>query len=140
MEKPNLADRVFRVGLAELEALYNLRLTKENVEIWYRNLCDLDNRWFIEGIKLFVRNEKCLYPNTSVVFLIREYARTARENELATMEKEKEPWEIERYRAICIETQKTREASTQRLLGRRPELRELIEKTGLCITDKRRLL
>ena len=135
-----LSKEAFTKGIKDMRAVFNINPDKETLVIWYRHLSKLEDKYFLAGVSLLAENEEAFYPNTNIIFKIKKYSKKAKEKELEMVELTKEPWEIERYRAICIETQKTREASAQRLLGRRPELRELIEKTGLCITDKRRLL
>lgn len=135
-----LSKEAFTKGIKDMRAVFGLNPDKETLEIWYRHLAKLDDKYFLAGVSLLAENEEAFYPNTNIIFKIKKYSKKAKEKELEMVEQTKEPWEIERYRAIRIETQKTRETSIQRLLDRRPELRELIEKTGLCIFDKRRLL
>lgn len=123
-----LTKESFIKGIKDMRAVFGISPDKETLEIWYRHLSKLDDKYFLAGVSLLAENEEAFYPNTNIVFKIKEYAQKAREKELALKEQIKADWEIERYKAICANQQKKQIEANQRLIDRRPDLEEIFKR------------
>lgn len=123
-----LTKESFIKGIKDLRAVFGIAPDKETLEIWYRHLAKLDDKYFLAGVSLLAENEEAFYPNTNIVFKIKEYAQKAREKELAMIEQVREPWQEERYRLICYDHNKALAEADQRLIDRRPELEEVLKR------------
>ncbi len=104
-----LTKESFIKGIKDLRAVFGIAPDKETLEIWFRHLAKLDDKYFLAGISLLAEHEEAFYPNTNIVFKIKDYARQAREKELALVEQTREPWQEERYRLICQEYRRIEE-------------------------------
>lgn len=134
-----LSKEAFVKGIKDMRAVFNINPDKETLEIWYRHLSKLEDKYFLAGVSLLAENEEAFYPNTNIVFKIKEYSVKAKEKELAMMEQLKEPWEIERYKAICENHIKTLAESRQRLIDRRPELKNILKNLSDNVYYRRKL-
>lgn len=123
-----LTKESFIKGIKDLRAVFNINPDKETLEIWFRHLSKLDDKYFLAGVSLLADNEEAFYPNTNIVYKIKEYAQKAREKELALIEQQKEDWEIERYKLLEQQHQQTLANANQRLIDRRPDLEEIFKR------------
>lgn len=123
-----LCKESFIKGIKDLRAVFGINPDKETLEIWYRHLSKLDDKYFLAGVSLLAENEDAFYPNTNIVFKIKEYAQKAREKEFAMKEQIKEDWEVERYKLLEQQHEQKVKESNQRLIDRRPDLKEIFER------------
>lgn len=123
-----LSKESFIKGIKDMRAVFGINPDKETLEIWFRHLSKLDDKYFLAGVSLLAENEEAFYPNTNIVFKIKEYAQKAREKELALKEQIKADWEIERYKLLEQQHKQKIEAANQRLIDRRPDLEEIFHK------------
>ena len=130
-----LTKESFIKGIKDLRAVFNKDFDKETLEIIYRHVCKLDDKYFLAGISLLADNEKSLYQNTNICFLIKDYARQAREKELALVEQIREPWQEERYRLIC-ETYRRKEIELKKHYKQLPDPRHVKNVKRLFLEDK----
>lgn len=69
-----LSGQVLAKGLIVLEGCFpNLKLSKQQLDIWATMLSDLTEEQFITGMKKFCLEHKEIFPNTNVVAYIRDY-------------------------------------------------------------------
>lgn len=123
-----LTKESFIKGIKDMRAVFGINPDKETLEIWFRHLSKLDDKYFLAGVSLLADNEEAFYPNTNIVYKIKEYAQRAREKELAMKEQIKEDWEIERAKLLEQQHQQTLANANQRLIDRRPDLEEIFNK------------
>lgn len=123
-----LTKESFVKGIKDMRAVFGISPDKETLEIWYRHLAKLDDKYFLAGVSLMAENEAEFYPNTNIVFKIKEYAELAKAKERQAMEQIREPWQEERYRLICDQTQIAKLEADKRLIDRRPELEEVLKR------------
>ena len=123
-----LTKESFVKGIKDLRAVFGIAPDKETLEIWYRHLSKLDDKYFLAGISLLAEHEEAFYPNTNIVYKIKEYAQKAREKELALIEEQKEDWEIERYKLLEQQHEQKVKEANQRLIDRRPDLEEIFKR------------
>lgn len=128
-----LSKESFVKGIKDMRAVFGLNPDKETLEIWYRHLAKLDDKYFLAGISLMTSGDenerlKTIYPNQNMIDVFLSYAQKAREKELMMIEQQKEDWEIERYKAICANQQKKQIEANQRLIDRRPDLEEIFKR------------
>lgn len=123
-----LTKESFIKGIKDLRAVFGIAPDKETLEIWFRHLAKLDDKYFLAGISLLAEHEEAFYPNTNIVFKIKEYATKAREKELALLEQQKEDWEIERAKLLEQQYQQKLIETNQRLIDRRPDLEEIFKR------------
>ena len=133
-----LTKESFWKGIKDLRAVFGISPDKETLEIWYRHLSKLDDKYFLAGVSLMADGEKALYPNTNICFLIKDYARQAREKELAMQEQIKADWEIERYKLLEQQHEQKLIENNQRLFNRRPELEQIFNRIrkGVRLLEK----
>lgn len=125
-----LTKESFWKGIKDLRAVFGISPDKETLEIWFRHLAKLDDKYFLAGVSLMADNEKALYQNTNICFLIKDYARQAREKELALIEQVREPWQEERYQALCEQQIQKQIEADKMLIDRRPDLAKLLANFG----------
>lgn len=123
----------FIKGIKDMRAVFGLNPDKETLEIWYRHLAKLDDKYFLAGISLMTSGDenerlKTIYPNQNMIDIFLSYAQKAREKELKVIEQIREPWQEERYKLICYEHNKALAEANQRLIDRRPELEEVLKR------------
>lgn len=123
-----LTKESFIKGIKDLRAVFGLNPEKETLEIWFRHLSKLDDKYFLAGISLMAENEPEFYPNTNIMLKIKSYAQMAREKELTALDRQREEWEQERYNLICKNQQIKQIEKYQRLINRRPDLEEILKK------------
>ena len=123
-----LTKESFIKGIKDMRAVFGINPDKETLEIWFRHLSKLDDKYFLAGISLLAENEEAFYPNTNIVYKIKEYAQKAREKELAMQEQIKADWEVERYKLLEQQHQQKLIETNQRLIDRRPDLEEIFNK------------
>lgn len=123
-----LTKESFVKGIKDMRAVFGINPDKETLEIWYRHLNKLDDKYFLAGVSLLAENEEAFYPNTNIVFKIKEYAQKAREKELALKEQIKADWQIERYKLLEQQHQQTLANANQRLIDRRPDLEDIFKR------------
>lgn len=116
-----LTKESFIKGIKDMRAVFGINPDKETLEIWYRHLSKLDDKYFLAGVSLMAENEEAFYPNTNIVLKIKTYADMARSKERQAIETaELEAEKRERYVAIeefYRRTQRPRlEKSSPRLL------------------------
>lgn len=131
-----LTKESFIKGIKDMRAVFGISPDKETLEIWYRHLSKLDDKYFLAGVSLMAENEAEFYPNTNIILKIKTYAELAKAKERQAMEQIREPWQEERYRLICYDHNKALAEADQRLIDRRPELEEMIRKLALCTTTR----
>lgn len=128
-----LTKESFIKGIKDMRAVFGINPDKETLEIWYRHLSKLDDKYFLAGISLMTSGDenerlKTIYPNQNMIDIFFSYAQKAREKELALIEQQKEDWQKERYKAICDQTQIAKLAANKRLIDRRPDLEEIFKR------------
>lgn len=123
-----LTKESFVKGIKDMRAVFGINPDKETLEIWFRHLSKLDDKYFLAGVSLLADNEEAFYPNTNIVFKIKEYAQKAREKELAMKEQIKADWEVERYKLLEQQHEQKVKEANQRLIDRRPELEEVLKR------------
>lgn len=123
-----LTKESFIKGIKDLRAVFGIAPDKETLEIWFRHLSKLDDKYFLAGISLLAEHEEAFYPNTNIVYKIKEYAQKAREKELALLEQQKEDWEIEQAKLLEQQHQQALANANQRLIDRRPDLEEIFKR------------
>lgn len=123
-----LSKESFIKGVKDMRAVFGINPDKETLEIWFRHLSKLEDKYFLAGVSLMAENEAEFYPNTNIILKIKQYAELARSKERQALEQIREPWQEERYKLICYEHEKTLAESDQRLIDRRPELEEVIKR------------
>lgn len=105
-----LSKESFVKGIKDMRAVFGISPDKETLEIWFRHLSKLDDKYFLAGVSLLADNEEAFYPNTNIVFKIKDYAKKAREREIALLEKvKKEDWQLEVEKALNEEQRKYEE-------------------------------
>jgi len=63
----------FKKGIDEISASFgNLIITKEKLDIWFKFLCDIDDKEFEKAVRIICNETKELYSGTNIVALIRE--------------------------------------------------------------------
>lgn len=128
-----LSKESFVKGIKDMRAVFGINLDKETLEIWYRHLSKLNDKYFLAGISLMTSGDenerlKTIYPNQNMIDIFLSYAQKAREKELRAIEQIREPWQEERYKAICDQTQIAKLEADKRLIDRRPELEEVLKR------------
>lgn len=128
-----LSKESFIKGIKDMRAVFGINPEKETLEIWYRHLAKLDDKYFLAGISLMTSGDenerlKTIYPNQNMIDIFLSYAQKAREKELRAIEQIREPWQEERYKAICDQTKQSQIEANQRLIDRRPELEEVLKR------------
>lgn len=131
-----LTKESFIKGIKDLRAVFGINPDKETLEIWFRHLSKLEDKYFLAGVSLLAENEEAFYPNTNVIYKIKEYAQRAREKELAMIEQIREPWQEERYRLIC-ETYRRKEVELKKHYKQLPDPRHVKSVKRLFLEDKR---
>lgn len=131
-----LTKESFIKGIKDMRAVFGISPDKETLEIWFRHLSKLDDKYFLAGVSLMAENEAEFYPNTNIVFKIKEYAQRAREKELALIEQIREPWQEERYRLIC-ETYRRKEIELKKCFKQLPNPEHIKNVKKLFLEDKR---
>lgn len=126
-----LTKESFVKGIKDMRAVFGINPDKETLEIWFRHLSKLDDKYFLAGISLLAEHEEAFYPNTNIVFKIKEYAQRAREKELALIEQVPEQWQLERRRVIEEQYKRVQEETYKKLIEDKPYLREYVEKLFL---------
>ena len=136
-----LTKESFVKGIKDMRAVFGINPDKETLEIWYRHLAKLDDKYFLAGVSLMAENEAEFYPNTNIVFKIKEYAQKAREKELRAIEQIREPWQEERYRLLCENHNKLTVKKNKELINRFPELESVIKNlSGMLVFKKEKEL
>ena len=130
-----LTKESFIKGIKDLRAVFNKDFDKETLEIFYRHLKNLDDKYFLAGVSLMTDNEEQLYPNSNIPLLIKQYATKAREKELALVEQIREPWQEERYKLIC-ETYRRKEIELKKHYRQLPDPRHVKNVKRLFLEDK----
>jgi hypothetical protein len=128
-----LTKESFIKGIKDMRAVFGLNPEKETLEIWYRHLSKLDDKYFLAGISLMTSGDenerlKTIYPNQNMIDIFLSYAQKAREKELKAIEQIREPWQEERYKAICDQTRIAKLEADKRLIDRRPDLEEIFKR------------
>ena len=123
-----LTKESFIKGIKDMRAVFGINPDKETLEIWFRHLSKLDDKYFLAGVSLLADNEEAFYPNTNIVYKIKEYAQRAREKELAMQEQIKADWEVERYKLLEQQHEQKVKEANQRLIDRRPDLEEIFKR------------
>ena len=128
-----LTKESFIKGIKDMRAVFSINPDKETLEIWYRHLSKLDDKYFLAGILIMTSGEqdercKTIYPNTNMIDLFLTYAQKAREKELLAMEDKREEWQEERYKRICEHQQQKQIEANQRLIDRRPDLEDIFKR------------
>lgn len=128
-----LSKESFIKGIKDMRAVFGINPEKETLEIWYRHLSKLDDKYFLAGISLMTSGDenerlKTIYPNQNMIDVFLSYAQRAREKELALIEQQKEDWEIERQKLLEHQHQQTLANANQRLIDRRPDLEEIFKR------------
>lgn len=128
-----LTKESFIKGIKDMRAVFGLNPDKETLEIWYRHLANLDDKYFLAGVSLMTSGDenerlKTIYPNQNMIDIFLSYAQKAREKELAMIEQKREDWEVERYKAICDQRKQSEIEVYQKLLDRRPDLEEIFKR------------
>lgn len=128
-----LTKESFVKGIKDLRAVFGLNPDKETLEIWYRHLSKLDDKYFLAGISLITSGDenerlKTIYPNQNMIDVFLSYAQRAREKELMMIEQQKEDWQIERQKLLEQQHQQTLANANQRLIDRRPDLEEVFKR------------
>ena len=128
-----LTKESFVKGIKDMRAVFGINPDKETLEIWYRHLAKLDDKYFLAGISLMTSGDenerlKTIYPNQNMIDIFLSYAQKAREKELLMIEQQKEDWQKERYKAICDQTQIAKLEANKRLIDRRPDLEEIFKR------------
>lgn len=128
-----LTKESFIKGIKDMRAVFGINPDKETLEIWYRHLSKLNDKYFLAGISLMTSGDenerlKTIYPNQNMIDVFLSYAQRAREKELALIEQQKEDWEIERQKLLEHQHQQTLANANQRLIDRRPDLEEIFKR------------
>lgn len=128
-----LTKESFVKGIKDMRAVFGLNPDKETLEIWYRHLAKLDDKYFLAGISLMTSGDenerlKTIYPNQNMIDVFLSYTQKAREKELALIEQQKEDWQIERQKLLEQQHQQTLANANQRLIDRRPDLEEIFKR------------
>lgn len=128
-----LTKESFIKGIKDMRAVFNINPDKETLEIWYRHLAKLDDKYFLAGISLMTSGDenerlKTIYPNQNMIDVFLSYAQRAREKELALKEQIKADWEIERYKLLEQQHEQKVKEANQRLIDRRPDLEEIFKR------------
>ena len=131
-----LTKESFVKGIKDLIAVFNISPDKETLEIWYKHLQKMDEKYYLAGISLLAENETGFYQNTNVVLKIKEYAQRAREKELALKEQKKMAWEVERYN-LLLEQQKKAEERRRAIYDGLPDPNMKRNVKRLFLEDKR---
>lgn len=123
----------FVKGIKDMRAVFGISPDKETLEIWYRHLSKLDDKYFLAGILIMTsgdQDERCktIYPNTNMIDLFLTYAQKAREKELLAIEDKREDWQEQRYQRICENYEQKQIEANQRLIDRRPDLEEIFKR------------
>lgn len=131
-----LTKESFIKGIKDLRAVFGIAPDKETLEIWFRHLSKLEDKYFLAGVSLLAENEEAFYPNTNIVFKIKEYAQRAREKELAMIEQIREPWQEERFKLIC-ETYRRKEVELKKHYRQLPDPRHVKNVKKLFLEDRK---
>lgn len=123
-----LTKESFIKGIKDLRAVFGIAPDKETLEIWFRHLSKLDDKYFLAGVSLLADNEEAFYPNTNIILKIKNYAELAKAKERQAMEQIREPWQEERFKLICYDTELEKAKGDKRLIDRRPELEEVLKR------------
>lgn len=128
-----LTKESFIKGIKDMRAVFGIAPDKETLEIWFRHLSKLDDKYFLAGISLMTSGDenerlRTIYPNQNMIDIFLSYAQKAREKELAMIEQVREPWQEERYKAICYQTQIAKLEADKRLIDRRPDLEDIFKR------------
>lgn len=128
-----LSKESFIKGIKDMRAVFGISPDKETLEIWYRHLAKLDDKYFLAGISLMTSGDenerlKTIYPNQNMIDVFLSYAQKAREKELLMIEQKKEDWQIERQKLLEQQHQQTLANANQRLIDRRPDLEEIFKR------------
>lgn len=128
-----LTKESFVKGIKDMRAVFGISPDKETLEIWYRHLSKLDDKYFLAGISLMTSGDenerlKTIYPNQNMIDVFLSYAQKAREKELLMIEQQKEDWEIERAKLLEQQYQQKFIEANQRLIDRRPDLEQIFNK------------
>lgn len=119
-----LSQETFKSGLRILKANFGLKPDDETMKIWYSFLIELDDYWFLAGIKLLCNNEETLYPSSNIQLKIKKWTAIAQNEAIAAKERAKhiedqKQWKT-RYLEIYNENEKSSkeraQLSYQRLL------------------------
>jgi hypothetical protein len=128
-----LSKESFIKGIKDMRAVFGISPDKETLEIWYRHLAKLDDKYFLAGISLMTSGDenerlKTIYPNQNMIDVFLSYAQKAREKELMMIEQQKEDWEIERQKLLKQQHKQALANANQRLIDRRPDLEEIFKR------------